>query len=86
MRRSGDRLPLFDPSLATGYVDVTDDEAIAAARYLAAEEGVFGGFSTERHLAAAWKLLAGPEAGSTIAFLVCDSGLKYLSTDLYPQD
>ena len=81
--RAGDRLPLFDASLVTGYVAVGDDEAIAAARFLAAEEGVFGGFSTGAHLAAAWKLLAGPEAGATVVFLVCDSGLKYLSTDLY---
>ncbi|MFO0909547.1 MAG: cysteine synthase family protein [Isosphaeraceae bacterium] len=84
--RSGERLPLFDPALAAGYVSVEDDEAIAAARSLAVEEGVFGGFSTGAHLAAAAKLLAGPEAGATIAFLVCDSGLKYLSTDLFPTD
>lgn len=81
--RAGEQLPLFDPTLVSGYVSVHDDEAIAAARFLAAEEGVFGGFSTGAHLAAAWQLLAGPEAGSTIAFLVCDTGLKYLSTDLY---
>lgn len=76
-------LPLFDPGLATGYIQVGDDEAIAAARYLAAEEGILGGFTTGAHLAAAWSLLAGKEAGATIAFLVCDSGLKYLSTDLF---
>jgi cysteine synthase A len=77
-------LELFDPSLATGYVTVTDEQAIAAARHLAAEEGIFGGFSTGAHLAAAWKLLAERESGATIAFLACDSGLKYLSTDLFP--
>jgi cysteine synthase A len=77
-------LPLFDPSLVTDYLQVCDDEAIAATRFLAAEEGIFAGFSTGAHLASAWKLLEGREAGATIAFLVCDSGLKYLSTDLYP--
>ncbi len=77
-------LPLFDRSLATGFVQVTDEEAIEAARFLAAEEGIFAGFSTGAHLAAAWRLLAGCEAGATVAFLVCDSGLKYLSTDLFP--
>jgi cysteine synthase A len=77
-------LPLFDRSLAAGYVQVTDDQAIAAARHLAAEEGIFAGFSTGAHLAAAWKLLAEKEPGATIAFLACDSGLKYLSTDLFP--
>jgi cysteine synthase A len=77
-------LPLFDRSLASGYVTVTDEQAIAAARHLAAEEGIFGGFSTRAHLAAAWKLLAERESGATIAFLAWGSGLKYLSTDLFP--
>jgi cysteine synthase A len=77
-------LPLLDRSLVTGYLAVSDAQAVAAARFLAAEEGIFAGFSTGANLAAAWQLLDGPEAGATIAFLVCDSGLKYLSTDLYP--
>jgi len=77
-------LPLLDRSLVTDYLQVSDDEAIAGARMLAAEEGIFGGFSSGAHVAAAIALLAGRESGATIAFLVCDSGLKYLSTDLYP--
>jgi cysteine synthase A len=76
-------LPLPDRGLATGFVQVTDAQATEAARCLAAEEGIFAGFPTGAHLAAAWKLLAGHEAGATVAFLVCDSGLKYLSTDLF---
>jgi cysteine synthase A len=79
-----DHLPLLDRSLITGYLAVSDDAAMAAARYLAAEEGIFAGFSTGANLAAAWQLLDGPETGATVAFVVCDSGLKYLSTDLYP--
>lgn len=77
-------LPLVDPSLVSGYLQVTDDEAIAAARLLAAEEGIFGGFSSGANLAGAIQLLRKGEQGATIAFLVCDSGLKYLSTSLYP--
>jgi len=77
-------LPLLDRRLVTGFLRVSDDQAIAAARMLAAEEGVFAGFSTGAHLAAALSLLRGPEPGATIAFLACDSGLKYLSTDLFP--
>jgi cysteine synthase A len=77
-------LPLFDRTLATGFVSIADEQAIAATRHLATEEGIFAGFSTGAHLAAAWKLLAEQESGATIAFLACDSGLKYLSTDLFP--
>ena len=77
-------LTLVDRSLVSGYLQVTDDEAIGAARLLAAEEGIFGGFSSGANLAGAIQLLRKGEQGATIAFLVCDSGLKYLSTPLYP--
>ncbi|MCG3178423.1 MAG: Cysteine synthase [Phycisphaerae bacterium] len=76
-------LPLLDRSLITDFVQVSDEQAIAGARALARDEGIFGGFSSGAHLAAALDLLAGREAGATVVFLICDSGLKYLSTDLY---
>ena len=66
-----------------GSVAVTGAEAADAARLLARHEGIFGGYSAGANLAGAIKLLQGPEAGGTIAFVVCDSGLKYLSTDLW---
>jgi cysteine synthase len=66
-----------------GYLRVTDQQAIAAARLLACKEGIFGGFSAGANLAAALQLLEGPLEGGTVAFVVCDSGLKYLSTDLW---
>lgn len=70
---------------ADGYLQVTDDEAIASARRLAAVEGIFAGFSTGANVAAALRLLNGPHRGQTIATMACDSGLKYLSTDLWAQ-
>ena len=77
-------LPLLDRSLVTDYLQVTDDEAVTAARLIASAEGIFAGFSTGAHLAAAIQLLRDRERNSTVAFLACDSGLKYLSTDLFP--
>jgi cysteine synthase len=77
-------LPLLDGAPVHGHLEVTDGEAIEAARLLAAEEGIFGGFSAGANVAAALQLLRTTEAGATVAVLVCDSGLKYLSTDLYP--
>lgn len=79
-------LPLLDGVELTGFIQVTGDDAREHARLLAREEGVFGGFSAGANLAAAVQLLRGPERGATVAVLVCDSGLKYLSTDLYPWD
>lgn len=77
-------LPLFDSDLVTDYLRVTDQQAVECARQLAQAEGVYGGFSSGAHLAAALDLLATRERGATIVFLICDSGLKYLSTELYP--
>lgn len=73
----------LDRSLCDGFLTVTDEEAIATARELARREGVFGGFSTGANVAAARKLLEGELRGQTIACIACDSGLKYLSTDLW---
>ena len=78
-------LKMLDGVRVDGYLQVTDNDAIHWARRLAAEEGIFGGFSSGANLAAAVKLLQGPCRGGTVAILVCDSGLKYLSTDLWPE-
>ncbi|HLA38392.1 MAG TPA: cysteine synthase family protein [Candidatus Glassbacteria bacterium] len=77
-------LAMLEDVRIDGYVQVTDEEAIEFARRLAREEGLFAGFSSGANLAAAVKLLAGPGRGRTFAVLLCDSGLKYLSTDLWP--
>ncbi len=69
-----------------GDVTVTGEEAAEHARLLARSEGIFGGYSAGANLAAAIRLLRGPERGGCVAFVVCDSGLKYLSTDLWGQD
>jgi cysteine synthase A len=69
-----------------GYLQVTGDEARRTARALAAREGIFGGFSAGANVAAACRLLAGPERGRTVAVVICDSGLKYLSTDLWAEE
>ena len=77
-------LPMLEPQVQVdGFLQVSDNEAIAAARRLAREEGIFAGFSSGANLAAALQLLRGPCRGETVAILICDSGLKYLSTDLW---
>jgi len=76
-------LDLLPPDLVDGFITVTDDEAIACARRLAREEGIFGGFSGGANAAAALQLLKTELAGKTIVILICDTGLKYLSTDLW---
>ncbi|HHV63457.1 MAG TPA: cysteine synthase family protein [Firmicutes bacterium] len=77
-------LPLLAKDLVDGYVTVTDEEAVQAARDLARIEGIFAGFSSGANVAAARTLLMGREKGKSIALTINDCGLKYLSTDLYP--
>jgi len=76
-------LPLLRHDHIDGYIKVTDQEAIKAARRLAKEEGLFAGFSSGANVAAAMQLLQGRCKGMTIVVLLSDSGLKYLSTDLW---
>lgn len=76
-------LPLVKSEHIDGYVQVSDDEAIRTSRRLAKEEGIFAGFSSGANTAAALNLLMGPCKGMTIVVLLNDSGLKYLSTDLW---
>lgn len=76
-------LPLLEPELIDGFLVVSDEEAMEASRRLATEEGIFAGFSSGANAAAALQLLQGPCRGETVAIVMCDSGLKYLSTDLW---
>ncbi len=76
-------LPLLRREHIDGFVTVTDEEAMDAARRLAREEGLFAGFSSGANVAAALKLLSGECRGKSVAILINDSGLKYLSTDLW---
>jgi cysteine synthase A len=76
-------LPFINPAHVDGFLQVADEEAIQAARKLARTEGIFAGFSSGANVAAAEKLLAGELRGKTVVVLLNDSGLKYLSTDLW---
>ncbi len=73
-------LPLVNRDHVDGRIAIGDEEAILAARRLAREEGIFAGFSSGANIAAALKLLD----GRTVVTLVNDSGMKYLSTSLWP--
>jgi cysteine synthase len=76
-------LPLINKDMIDGYLQVTDEKAMEVTRRLAKEEGIFAGFSSGMNVAAALQLLETTCPGKTIAVLLSDSGLKYLSTDLW---
>jgi len=72
-------LPLLARAKPDGVIRVTDEEAVQMARRLARQEGIFAGFSSGANVAAALQLAP----GRTVVTLIDDSGLKYLSTDLW---
>lgn len=75
--------PLWRPELVNDVYTVTTAEAKAMARRLAREEGIFAGTSSGANVVAALRLAAELGPSATVATLIVDSGLKYLSTDLY---
>jgi cysteine synthase len=79
-------LSLLDHALVDGFLSVTDADAIDGARRLAREEGILAGFSAGAVLVAAEQLLRGDHRGETVAIVVADSGMKYLSTDLWSDE
>ena len=76
-------LPLLGADDIDGYIQVAEADAIRITRRLAKEEGMFVGFSSGINVAAALQLIEGNLQGKTVVVLLSDSGLKYLSTDLW---
>jgi cysteine synthase A len=76
-------VPLWRDDIADQVQQVSTEEAVTMAIRLAREEGLFAGTSTGGNVVAALRLAEelGPEA--TIVTVMCDSGMKYLSTALY---
>lgn len=75
--------PLWHPEEVTEILTVTTDEAKAMARRLAREEAIFAGTSTGANIVAALRIAARLGPGKTVATLIVDSGLRYLSTDVF---
>jgi cysteine synthase A len=73
---------VLDLELIDGVIQVSSDEAIAMARRLAREEGIFCGISSGCNVVAALKLAAHDSRYRRIATVLNDNGLRYLTTEL----
>ncbi len=75
--------PLWKRAEVDEIMTVSTDDAKAMARRLAREEAIFAGTSTGANVVAALRVAEqlGPRA--TVATLIVDSGLRYVSTDVF---
>lgn len=76
-------VPLWSDELADGVHTVSTAEAMGMSRRLAREEALFSGTSTGANVVAALSVAKRLGPNATVVTLMVDSGLKYLSTDLY---
>jgi cysteine synthase len=74
---------VLNRSVPHEIVTVTDDEAIAASRALASQEGIFCGISSGGNFAAAIKVAEKAQEGSVILTVLADTAERYLSTALF---
>lgn len=75
--------PLWDPTDASEIATVSSDEAHEMARRLSREEGLFAGSSGGANVVAALRVAERLGPAATVATVLCDSGVKYLSTEVY---
>jgi cysteine synthase A len=75
--------PMWDPSLVNDIIPVPTAGAEGMARRLAREEGLFAGTSSGANVIGAIRVGQRLGPGKSVATILVDSGLKYLSTEVY---
>lgn len=75
--------PLWKASIADEIMKVSTEQAKEMARQLASQEALFAGTSSGANVVAAIRMAKRLGPGHTVVTLLIDSGLKYLTTDLY---
>jgi cysteine synthase len=75
---------IMDTSLIDEIIRIEDNLALEMARRLAKEEGILSGISSGANVAAALMIAKRPEnAGKIIVTVICDTGERYLSSELF---
>lgn len=75
--------PLWEPNQVNRVLTDTTEASNRMCRRLAREEGIFGGTSSGLNVIAALKVAQNLGSDATVVTLIIDSGLRYLSTDVY---
>ena len=74
---------VLNPEVYDQLLPVNDDDGIATAQQLAAQEGIFVGISAGGTLAAALEIAKQAEPGAVILAMLPDTGERYFSTPLW---
>ena len=75
--------PLWRPELVNEIQTVTTSDAKQMTRRLAREEGIFAGTSSGANVVAAIRVAQRLGQDATVATIIVDSGMRYLSTDIF---
>ena len=73
----------FDPTVCDGVLMVTDEEAFAMVKKLAAVEGVLGGSSAGANVVAALRVGRELGPGKRVVTMIPDSAERYLSKKIF---
>jgi cysteine synthase A len=77
---------ILDVTLFTEIITISNEEAFEASRNIAKKEGLLLGISSGANLSAVQKIAKREEnKGKVIVTILCDTGERYLSTELFPQ-
>jgi S-sulfo-L-cysteine synthase (O-acetyl-L-serine-dependent) len=74
---------IYDPTFADETIEVSTDDAMETMRRLAREEGLFVGVSAGANVFAAIEVAKRLPAGSVVVTVLCDTGSRYLSEDIW---
>ncbi|WP_456403905.1 cysteine synthase A [Hydrogenimonas sp.] len=78
---------ILDTEVYDEVIRVSNEEAFAMSRRIAKEEGLLVGISSGANIHAAIRVASRPEnRGKTIVTVLCDTGERYLSTELFTEE
>ncbi|RUM63491.1 MAG: cysteine synthase A [Sulfurimonas sp.] len=76
----------LDTNAYSEVIKVSNEDAIATAKMLAKKEGLLVGISAGANVWATMQIASRPEfKGKTLVTILCDTGERYLSTDLFSE-
>jgi len=74
---------VLNTGIYSEVITVTNDEATQTARELARDEGIFVGISAGANVFAARKIAARLQPGQNVVTILCDTGERYLTTNIF---